>query len=117
MDRILVIEDEANIADYLMTGLREEGSAVEHAADGLVGWDRLQDQARDLVLLDWWLPVKPARRSSADSAGGTGGRQPAHPGSGGPRSTRPPPLSQHEPDMVIPPRRGTGPRRRGSRPR
>ena len=32
--RILVVEDEANIADYLVTGLREEGYTVEHAADG-----------------------------------------------------------------------------------
>jgi two-component system, OmpR family, copper resistance phosphate regulon response regulator CusR len=56
MNRILVIEDEANIADYLVTGLREEGYAVDHAADGVVGWDRLQGHSWDLVLLDWWLP-------------------------------------------------------------
>lgn len=56
MNRILVIEDEANIADYLVTGLREEGYVVEHAPDGVVGWDRLQDRAWDVVLLDWWLP-------------------------------------------------------------
>jgi two-component system, OmpR family, copper resistance phosphate regulon response regulator CusR len=56
MNRILVIEDEANIADYLVTGLREEGYAVEHAADGVAGWDRLQGHPWDLVLLDWWLP-------------------------------------------------------------
>lgn len=56
MSRILVVEDEENIADYLVTGLREEGYAVEHAADGVVGWDRLQHGTWDLVLLDWWLP-------------------------------------------------------------
>ncbi len=56
MNRILVIEDEANIADYLVRGLREEGYAVEHAADGIAGWDRLQGKTWDLVLLDWWLP-------------------------------------------------------------
>src|SRR5262249_6841484 len=54
--RILVIEDEENISDYLVTGLREEGYAVGHAADGDVGWDLLQREAWDLVLLDWWLP-------------------------------------------------------------
>jgi DNA-binding response OmpR family regulator len=54
--RILVIEDEENIADSLLTGLREEGYHVEHAPDGLVGWDRLQAGSWDLVLLDWWLP-------------------------------------------------------------
>ena len=35
--RVLVVEDEANIADYLVTGLREEGYTVEHAAEGDVG--------------------------------------------------------------------------------
>ena len=54
--RILVVEDEANIADYLVTGLREEGYAVEHASDGLSAWHRLESKSWDLVLLDWWLP-------------------------------------------------------------
>ena len=35
--RVLVVEDEAKIADFLIRGLREEGYAVEHAADGGVG--------------------------------------------------------------------------------
>ena len=30
--RILLIEDEASIADFLIRGLSEEGYAVEHAA-------------------------------------------------------------------------------------
>ena len=54
--RLLVVEDEENIADSLLTGLREEGYRVEHAADGLDGWERLQAGPWDLVLLDWWLP-------------------------------------------------------------
>ncbi len=32
--RILVVEDEAPIADFLVRGLGEEGFTVEHAADG-----------------------------------------------------------------------------------
>ncbi len=54
--RILLIEDEANIADYLVTGLREEGYAVEHAPDGDTGRRCLESRTWDLVLLDWWLP-------------------------------------------------------------
>jgi two-component system, OmpR family, copper resistance phosphate regulon response regulator CusR len=54
--RILVIEDEAPIADFLVRGLREEGFTVEHAADGEAGWHALQAGPWDLVLLDWWLP-------------------------------------------------------------
>lgn len=54
--RILVIEDDAAIADFVTRGLREEGYTVEHAADGIDGWHRLRTEPWDLVLLDWWLP-------------------------------------------------------------
>lgn len=54
--RILVVEDEAELADFLIRGLREEGFAVEHAADGEGGWEAMQAEPWDLVILDWWLP-------------------------------------------------------------
>ncbi len=54
--RILVIEDEAAIADFIVRGLREEGFTVTHAADGEDGWHALQGGGWDVVLLDWWLP-------------------------------------------------------------
>jgi two-component system copper resistance phosphate regulon response regulator CusR len=54
--RILIIEDENEIADYLVRGLREEGFTVERAADGDEGWHHLNTGAWDVVLLDWWLP-------------------------------------------------------------
>jgi two-component system, OmpR family, copper resistance phosphate regulon response regulator CusR len=54
--RILVIEDEAPIADFLVRGLREEGFAVEHVADGEAALHALQTGEWDVVLLDWWLP-------------------------------------------------------------
>ncbi|MCA9119958.1 MAG: response regulator transcription factor [Planctomycetaceae bacterium] len=55
--RILVIEDEDEIADFLVRGLREEGFTVERAEDGKVGWHYLQGGGWDVVLLDWWLPA------------------------------------------------------------
>jgi two-component system copper resistance phosphate regulon response regulator CusR len=55
-NRILVIEDEDEIADYLVRGLREEGFSVERAADGPEGWHYLSTRAWDVVLLDWRLP-------------------------------------------------------------
>jgi len=55
--RILVIEDEDEIADFLIRGLREEGFTVERAADGRDGWSELRNGNWDVVLLDWWLPV------------------------------------------------------------
>src|SRR6516164_4524841 len=54
--RILVIEDETAIADFVVRGLREEGFTVECAADGDSAWHALQTGPWDLVLLDWWLP-------------------------------------------------------------
>ncbi|MGC4004818.1 MAG: response regulator transcription factor [Pirellulales bacterium] len=54
--RILVVEDEARIADFLVRGLTEEGYAAEHAADGREAALRLRTSAYDLVILDWWLP-------------------------------------------------------------
>jgi two-component system copper resistance phosphate regulon response regulator CusR len=54
--RILVVEDEIELADFVVRGLREEGFLVEHAADGDQATDRLDGFQWDLVLLDWWLP-------------------------------------------------------------
>jgi two-component system copper resistance phosphate regulon response regulator CusR len=54
--RILIVEDEAELADFIVRGLREEGFAVERAADGGQAWEALQVGAWDLVVLDWWLP-------------------------------------------------------------
>jgi two-component system copper resistance phosphate regulon response regulator CusR len=54
--RILLIEDEDRIADFLVRGLREEGFVVERAGDGESGWHHLKHGAWDVVLLDWWLP-------------------------------------------------------------
>ena len=54
--RVLVIEDEDQIADFLVRGLREEGYIVERAATGEEGWHHLKTGNWDIVLLDWWLP-------------------------------------------------------------
>jgi len=54
--RILIVEDEDEIADYLLRGLREECFTVERAADGDEAWHHLHTGAWDIVLLDWWLP-------------------------------------------------------------
>lgn len=54
--RLLVIEDDEEIADFISRGLREEGFLVEVAADGTTGWQELKSAAWDVVVLDWWLP-------------------------------------------------------------
>src|SRR4051795_658977 len=54
--RILIVEDEAELADFIGRGLREEGFAVEHAADGQQASVAMQGGDWDLIVLDWWLP-------------------------------------------------------------
>src|SRR6266850_3680438 len=54
--RVLLIEDEHEIGDFVVRGLREEGYTVEWATDGDTGWHHLRTGAWDVVLLDWWLP-------------------------------------------------------------
>jgi two-component system copper resistance phosphate regulon response regulator CusR len=54
--RVLVVEDEAEIADFVVRGLREEGFSVEHAAHGQQAWGMLRAGDWDVILLDWRLP-------------------------------------------------------------
>jgi DNA-binding response OmpR family regulator len=53
---ILVVEDEASIAEAVATRLRSEGFAVSIAADGPAGVDRCRELQPDLVVLDLMLP-------------------------------------------------------------
>jgi two-component system copper resistance phosphate regulon response regulator CusR len=50
--RLLIVEDEDEIADFLLRGFREEGFTVERAADGHEGWHRLTTESWDTILLD-----------------------------------------------------------------
>ncbi|SHG22900.1 DNA-binding response regulator, OmpR family, contains REC and winged-helix (wHTH) domain [Flavobacterium segetis] len=53
---ILIVEDEAGIVQFLKQGLEEEGYQISSAADGLQGFEIIQKQNFDLILLDWMLP-------------------------------------------------------------
>lgn len=54
--RILVIEDEDKIGQFLQRGLAYEGYRVDVAADGQTGLNLARDNPPDLVVLDWMLP-------------------------------------------------------------
>ncbi len=54
--RILVVEDEKGIANFLKTGLEEESFAVDVANDGIKGLEFAQINDYDLILLDWMIP-------------------------------------------------------------
>jgi DNA-binding response OmpR family regulator len=53
---ILIVEDEAGIVQFLQQGLEEEGYQITSASDGLQGFELIQKQHFDLILLDWMLP-------------------------------------------------------------
>jgi DNA-binding response OmpR family regulator len=54
--RVLVIEDESNLADAIARGLRREGMAVDVAYDGSVGHEMAFVTRYDVVVLDRDLP-------------------------------------------------------------
>lgn len=56
--RILIVEDETSIANFLRDGLEEEGFAVDVADNGKKGLQLALDNIEeyDVILLDWMLP-------------------------------------------------------------
>ena len=55
--KVLVIEDDGNIAELLRLYLEKDGFEVFHAADGGEGLRMAQEKSPDLILLDIMLPV------------------------------------------------------------
>ncbi len=55
--RILLVEDEPQIADFIRRGLAENGYSVDVAADGeeALGWPAVADF--DVIILDIMLPL------------------------------------------------------------
>lgn len=56
--RALVVEDEADYADLLASWLREDGYAVETAADGVEALDHVRTRRPDVITLDMQMPRK-----------------------------------------------------------
>lgn len=56
--RVLVIEDEPGIVDFLERGLRSYGFEVDSAIDGIAGARRALSEPFDLVVLDIMLPLR-----------------------------------------------------------
>ena len=54
--RLLVIEDEPDLAEGLARGLRHHGYAVDVAYDGIQGWELANTNEYDLLILDLNLP-------------------------------------------------------------
>src|SRR5919206_359419 len=54
--RVLVVEDDATIAEFVGKGLREAGFAVDHAADGITALERATAEPYDASIVDVMLP-------------------------------------------------------------
>lgn len=54
--KILVVEDEIKLADYLCKGLTEEGFVVDVAHNGIDGLHLASELSYDLIMLDGMLP-------------------------------------------------------------
>jgi heavy metal response regulator len=57
--RILVIEDEGKVAEFIRSGLAQEHYAVDIARDGVKGLNLAESVNYDLVILDLMLPGMP----------------------------------------------------------
>ena len=72
--RILVVEDDADVADYVAKGLRETGYTVEHVPDGRDGLYLASSSSFDAIVMDRMLPgmdglsvVKALRAASVET--------------------------------------------------
>lgn len=54
--RILIIEDEVNVVEFLQLGLTEAGYDVDAAFDGQIGYRMASRESFDLIILDIKLP-------------------------------------------------------------
>lgn len=56
--RILFVEDDEKIAEYILKGLKEAGFAVDHAADGEDGLYMALNESYDAAIIDIMLPKR-----------------------------------------------------------
>ncbi len=54
--RVLLIEDDKNVATFVIKGLREAGHNVIHADCALIGRERAGKEQFDVIILDRMLP-------------------------------------------------------------
>lgn len=54
--RILLIEDDQVIADFIKKGMKEAGFAIDHVSDGTTGLSAAQDGVYDVAIVDLMLP-------------------------------------------------------------
>lgn len=54
--KVLVVDDDADVRSFVVTVLEENGYEPWQACDGVEGWERIQKECPDLVILDVLMP-------------------------------------------------------------
>jgi two-component system OmpR family response regulator len=54
--RILLVEDDAKIASFILSGLEQSGYAVSHCSDGLSAFTTASSESFDLLIVDIMIP-------------------------------------------------------------
>lgn len=54
--RVLLVEDDQDLAETLMVALVHQGYTVDRVTDGIAGWEKAQKLTYDLMILDVGLP-------------------------------------------------------------
>lgn len=56
MTQVAVIDDDDDLRELMVMGLRNAGYQVSQAADGFAGLDLIRQHQVDLVVVDWMMP-------------------------------------------------------------
>ena len=56
MNRILIVDDDPTLVDFLKLLLESEGYETSEATDGLAALEQIQEQDPEVVLLDYMMP-------------------------------------------------------------
>jgi DNA-binding response OmpR family regulator len=59
MPKILLVEDDKDLALVVHDWLKSEFYTLDHAVEGLTGYEYLRQSSYDLIILDWDLPGMP----------------------------------------------------------
>ena len=54
--KVLLVEDEKKIADFVCSGFREQGFLIDHCSDGVEGYAHASSGDYDVIVLDIMLP-------------------------------------------------------------
>jgi DNA-binding response OmpR family regulator len=55
--RVLIVDDDEHVLDFVAMALSEEGFDVQTAANGALALERIDEHWPNVIILDLWMPV------------------------------------------------------------